>query len=66
MGQEILALPGADKILQQPNTNAREFVKWMIDREYVERPMLFFENRIGTTQGLSPPEDDVIVATNLK
>lgn len=50
---------GAEKILLQPNTNAPEFAEWMADREYVERLRFFFEDRIGSAQGLSPLEDDL-------
>lgn len=45
------------KIVDQPNTKAAEFAKWMADRENVERLRFFFEDRIGTAQGLSPLED---------
>lgn len=57
--EDIPAPLGASKILEQPNTNASEFARWMADREYVERLRFFFEDRIGTAQGLSPLEDDL-------
>lgn len=56
---DIPAPAGAKKILEQPNTNAPEFAKWMADRENVERLRFFFEDRIGTPQGLSPLEDNL-------
>lgn len=57
--QDMPAPADAEKILQQPNTNAPEFAEWMADREYVERLRFFFEDKIGSAQGLSPLEDDL-------
>ena len=57
--EDLPARPGSEKILDQPNTNAPEFATWMADRENVERLKLFFEERIGTAQGLSPIDDDL-------
>lgn len=57
--EDIAAPQGGHKILKQPNTNAPEFAEWMADREYVERLRFFFEDKIGTAQGLSPLEDDL-------
>ncbi|KAH6638728.1 ABC-type Fe3+ transport system [Boeremia exigua] len=50
---------GIEPILEQPNTRAAEWATWMADRENVERLKFFFEQRIGTAQGLSPLEDDL-------
>ena len=57
--QDIPAPPGAEKILEQLNTDAAAFAEWMADREKVERLRFFLEDRIGTAQGLSPLEDDL-------
>ncbi|KAF2624054.1 hypothetical protein BU25DRAFT_433840 [Macroventuria anomochaeta] len=57
--QDVLAPPGAENILVQPNTNAPEFAACMADRTTVGRLRFFFEDRIGTAQGLSPLEDDL-------
>jgi ABC-type Fe3+ transport system substrate-binding protein len=57
--QDIAAPAGAEKILEQSNTNAPAFAEWMADRANVERLRFFFEERIGTAQGLSPLEDDM-------
>jgi ABC-type Fe3+ transport system substrate-binding protein len=58
--REDLAPPeGAKKILQQPGTDAPAFAKWMEDRAHVERRRNFYEEKIGTAQGLSPLIDDL-------
>ncbi|KAJ4324210.1 hypothetical protein N0V94_001422 [Neodidymelliopsis sp. IMI 364377] len=57
--QDIAAPVGADKILEQSNTNAPAFAGWMADRANVERLRFFFEEKIGTAQGVSPLEDDL-------
>ncbi|TDZ14849.1 hypothetical protein Cob_v012257 [Colletotrichum orbiculare MAFF 240422] len=46
-------------ILETPGTNPTAFGKWMSDRAAVERLRFFFEDRIGTAQGLSPLIDDL-------
>lgn len=58
--REDIAPPvGAMKILEQPNTNAPGFAKWMADRGNVERLRFFFEDRLGTAQGMSPLIDNL-------
>ncbi|KAG9235995.1 ABC transporter [Amylocarpus encephaloides] len=44
-------------ILDMPGTDPTKFSKWMGDRAAVERLRFFFENKIGSAQGLSPLED---------
>ena len=57
--KDIAAPAGAEKILEQPHTDAPAFAKWMADRDNVERVRFFFEDRLGTAQGLSPLIDDL-------
>jgi hypothetical protein len=45
--------------MEQPHTDAPGFAKWMADRDNVERIRFFFEDRLGTAQGLSPLIDDL-------
>ncbi|CAI6338354.1 unnamed protein product [Periconia digitata] len=47
------------KILEETNTNVTGFGAWMMDRANVERVRFWFENRLGTAQGLSPLNDDM-------
>ncbi|KAM0276898.1 hypothetical protein ACHAQH_006270 [Verticillium albo-atrum] len=42
-----------------PSTNPAAFGRWMADRTRVERLRFFFEDRIGSAQGLSPLVDDL-------
>ncbi|XPS96936.1 hypothetical protein M3J09_006183 [Ascochyta lentis] len=57
--EDLPAPAGAQKILNQPNTTAPDFAKFMADRANVETLKLFFETKLGTAQGLSPLEDDL-------
>ncbi|EUC45262.1 hypothetical protein COCMIDRAFT_96022 [Bipolaris oryzae ATCC 44560] len=57
--EDIPAIEGHHKILEEPNTDAPAFAKWMADRANVERSRFFYEERIGTAQGLSPLIDDL-------
>lgn len=41
------------------NTNASAFGPWMADRARVERLRFYFEDKIGSAQGLSPLVDDL-------
>ncbi|KAF1953527.1 periplasmic binding protein-like II [Byssothecium circinans] len=50
---------GLPKIVDVKGTNASAFAGWMSDRANVERLRFFFEDRIGTPEGLSPLEDDL-------
>jgi ABC-type Fe3+ transport system substrate-binding protein len=46
--------------IQEVNsTNPTTFIKWMANRERVERLRFWFEDRIGSAQGLSPLHDDL-------
>ncbi|WQF88050.1 hypothetical protein CDEST_13064 [Colletotrichum destructivum] len=49
-------LPPLDKML---STTAAAFGLWMADRSRIERLRFFFEERIGTAQGLSSLVDDL-------
>ncbi|KAG9193589.1 hypothetical protein G6011_03624 [Alternaria panax] len=57
--EDVAAPEGAETILQQPGTDAPAFGKWMADRDNVERRRFFYEEKIGTAQGLSPLIDDL-------
>lgn len=57
--KDITPPAGAKAILEQPNTNAPGFIEWMADRANVERVRFFFEEKIGTAQGVSPLDDDL-------
>lgn len=59
MRRDVAAPAGYPDALEMPGTNPTEFAKWMADRAAVERLRFFFEDRIGTAQGLSPLEDDL-------
>lgn len=57
--QDIQAPAGFQKILQQHDTNAPGFAHFMADRSNVERRRFFYEDKIGTAQGLSPLVDNL-------
>ncbi|KAL7919900.1 hypothetical protein ACQKWADRAFT_322607 [Trichoderma austrokoningii] len=46
-------------IWNTPHTNPMDFARFMSDRPTVERVRFFFENRLGTAQGLSPLIDGI-------
>ncbi|KAK4069473.1 hypothetical protein Trihar35433_6052 [Trichoderma harzianum] len=46
-------------IMHTPHTNPTAFARFMEDRVTVERLRFFFENRLGSAQGLSPLIDDI-------
>lgn len=46
-------------IMNTPHTNPTTFAKFMSDRVTVERLRFYFENRLGSAQGLSPLIDDI-------
>lgn len=50
---------GYPKLMDVKSTNPVEFEKFMDDRARIERLKLFFEDRLGTAQGLSPLIDDL-------
>ncbi|EGU85310.1 hypothetical protein FOXB_04177 [Fusarium oxysporum f. sp. conglutinans Fo5176] len=50
---------GFPQFINEPNTDPHDFMKFMSDRERVERLRFWFEKRLGTAQGLSPLDDDL-------
>lgn len=46
-------------IMHMPHTNPTTFGRFMADREAIERLRFWFEDRIGSAQGLSPLEDGI-------
>ncbi|KAI0751257.1 ABC-type Fe3+ transport system [Daedaleopsis nitida] len=57
--KDVTPTNGLAPIFDVPNTNITAFGDWMMDRAAVERLRFFFEDRLGTAQGLSPLEDDI-------
>ncbi|KAJ4249862.1 hypothetical protein NW762_012205 [Fusarium torreyae] len=57
--KDIPAPEGYPDIMDVPSTNPVEFERFMSDRVRIERLKLFFEDKIGTAQGLSPLIDDL-------
>ncbi|KAI5927843.1 ABC transporter [Camillea tinctor] len=57
--KDVPAPAGFADIMDIPATNPTEFERFMGDRARVERLKLFFEDKIGTAQGLSPLIDDL-------
>ncbi|RGP66172.1 glycoside hydrolase family 18 [Fusarium sporotrichioides] len=55
--KNVPAPAGYPGIMDVPSTNLIEFERFTSDRVRVERLKLFFEDKIGTTQGLSPLAD---------
>ncbi|KAL5610592.1 hypothetical protein FOBRF1_006709 [Fusarium oxysporum] len=56
---DVAPAAGFPRLVDQPNTNPHAFVRFMSNRERVERLRFWFEKRIGTAQGLSPLDDDL-------
>lgn len=50
---------GWSELEEVKSTNAVDFERFMADRSRVERLKLFFEDKIGTAQGLSPLIDNI-------
>ncbi|KAF5586898.1 ABC transporter [Fusarium subglutinans] len=50
---------GFPEFVGQSHTDPYDFMRFMIDRERVERLRFWFEKRLGTAQGLSPLDDDL-------
>ena len=46
-------------IMEVNNTNPTAFARFMQDRVRVERLRFWFEDRLGSAQGLSPLKDDI-------
>lgn len=57
--KDVPAPAGYPDIMDVTTTNPVEFERFMSDRVRVERLKLFFEDIIGTAQGLSPLIDDL-------
>ncbi|CAO2653590.1 Nn.00g030010.m01.CDS01 [Neocucurbitaria sp. VM-36] len=57
--KDVPAPEGYPALMDVETTNPVEFERFMGDRVRVERLKLFFEDKIGTAQGLSPLTDDV-------
>lgn len=45
--------------MEMSGTDPTKFSKWMMDRAAVERLRFFFEDKIGSAQGLSPLIDEL-------
>ncbi|KAI1272095.1 ABC transporter [Xylaria sp. FL0933] len=56
---DIPAPTGYEDLMDIPSTNPNGFDGFMADRRRVERLRLFFEDKIGTPQGLSPLIDNL-------
>lgn len=56
---DVPAPEGYPKFVDMPGTNPSAFAKFMGDRTRVERLRFWFENKLGTAQGLSPLIDDL-------
>ena len=57
--KDVPAPVGYPDIMDVPSTNPIDFERFMGDRARVERLKLFFEDKIGTAQGLSPLIDGI-------
>ncbi|KAF2831489.1 ABC-type Fe3+ transport system [Ophiobolus disseminans] len=57
--EDLPAPVGFSKIWEQEGTNVTAFGEWMSDRANVERMRFWFENLIGSAQGLSPLKDNL-------
>jgi ABC-type Fe3+ transport system substrate-binding protein len=57
--RDIPAPVGYADLMDIPSTNPNAFEGFMTDRVRVERLKLFFEDKLGTPQGLSPLKDDL-------
>ena len=50
---------GFPPLMEMPGTNVTYSREWMADRAHVERLRFYFEDKIGTAQGLTPLEDGI-------
>ncbi|OHF02677.1 ABC transporter [Colletotrichum orchidophilum] len=57
--KDVAAPAGYPDLMDVPSTNPVEFERFMGNRVRVEQLKLFFEDKIGTAQGLSPLIDDL-------
>ncbi|KAF4985367.1 hypothetical protein FGRMN_11228 [Fusarium graminum] len=55
--KDVPAPAGYPDIMDVPSTNPVDFERFMSDRARIERLKLFFEDKLGTAQGLSPLTD---------
>lgn len=56
---DVEAAKGFPNIMEMNGTNPTEFAAFMADRAMVERLRFYFEDRIGTPQGLNPLYDGI-------
>lgn len=57
--KDLPAPAGYPALMDIPSTNPTGFDGFMADRPRIERLRLFFEDKIGTPQGLSPLKDNI-------
>ncbi|KAF2213704.1 hypothetical protein CERZMDRAFT_111325 [Cercospora zeae-maydis SCOH1-5] len=57
--RDVPASGALPSIFDMPGTNITYFREWMADRGRVERLRTWFEDRLGTPQGLSPLSDGI-------
>ncbi|KAK5637291.1 hypothetical protein RRF57_013003 [Xylaria bambusicola] len=57
--EDVSPPAGYQNLVDIPSSNPNGFEGFMADRERAERLRLFFEDKIGTPQGLSPLKDDL-------
>lgn len=57
--KDITPPAGFPSIIDMHSTDVTKFSDFMADRAAVERLRFYFEDRLGTAQGLSPLEDDI-------
>jgi hypothetical protein len=57
--KDVAAPEGYPGLMDVETTNPVEFERFMADRVRVEKLKLFFEDKLGTAQGLSPLIDNL-------
>jgi ABC-type Fe3+ transport system substrate-binding protein len=57
--QDLPPPQGYPPLFEMPGTDVTYFSKWMADRARLERLKNWFEDKLGTPQGLSPLEDGI-------
>ncbi|KAF2713275.1 periplasmic binding protein-like II [Pleomassaria siparia CBS 279.74] len=57
--KDVDAPTGFNQVLDTPGTDPTKFSRFMADRAAVERLRFFFENKIGSAQGLTPLGDNL-------
>lgn len=56
---DIAPPEGIPNVFSTPTTNPTTFLRWMEDRDNVERLRFWFEDKIGSAQGKSPLVDGI-------